>query len=186
MNNLGYLKGVIVGDGYIVRSRSNRNPRVGLEVIDEVFSERFLNHLRRIGLQPSKHERTRRHKHYDHPRFKKYDFTTKYYVVRATCSKKLAEELTESPKPEEELDFVIGFYDSEGSHGVYKYGTRTLHRLWLYNSNISLLREIQRILSKHEVDLALRTPNSNFPYLETQDRERISQFFKLIGRLPKN
>jgi intein-encoded DNA endonuclease-like protein len=142
--SLAYILGVLKGDGFIskqIRKNGNRMYKVILVTSSEIFAKVFANSLKRIGL---------------HPWISKAKDTTtsfgKTKIIRVeACSLEFVEWY-------EKLDFVHirkllnnkdlirafirGFYDSDGTTGIYRSGSRVCFS----NQSRELLEFIRSLL----------------------------------------
>jgi len=174
---LAYIKGVMDGDGYVIRRK--RSSSLCLDVKSRIFAKRFFKALEQIGLQPRTYERNRIRKN-----FQGYTFRSHHIIVRATCSHELVERIKtmQLRTIKEKIAYLQGFYDSEGCYSVDYYPDRTCYNLRFRNSDLLLLKRIQKMLESLGVKMTLRRYNYEHPFLETQDKKNIENFFELIQR----
>jgi hypothetical protein len=129
--NFAYASGVIAGDGWI--DWGNASPRIGLDVRDKHFANTFANALKSLGLVPRQTYRTDRNA----------------FVVRATAKKELVNSLLNwkmvlAWSTEEQLSFLVGLFDSEGT--VYNYPSH--HSVVFSNFNKELVYLCYVLLKK--------------------------------------
>jgi len=177
---LAYLKGVMDGDGFV--DDSNKNPRICLGVVNEGFAMRFSEALKAFGLIPRHTERTQKNVHKDHPRFRKYNFTSHFFYVRTTCKPefiKLVRQFLPKTKGEKKL-YIKGLYDSDGSFNQKK---RTLA---LGNKKVILLENAMRYLKDLGIKARIYPPYKYqaISNLCTGDQKSVNSFERLIG-LPR-
>jgi intein-encoded DNA endonuclease-like protein len=179
MNGLGlaYIKGVLDGDGYV--DWSNTNPRLCLQTTSEANAKEFYEALMAIGLTPHLTTRSRYHKNV----LGKYSFWSHYYVVRATCKPSLIEIIKqhEPTTNKEKVEYIRGFYVSEGSLYIKRYPNRVCYNLTITNRDIDQLTKIQKILKGFGINSTIRCYRKHMPYLQIQNRIGIQKFLQLIG-----
>jgi len=180
---LAYLKGVLDGDGWIDWFINNpRNPRLCLRVKSQHFAFEFMDALKIIELKPRLNEEVQRHKHKNHPRFQKYDFTTHFFVVRATAKPDIIKHI-QGFKPltkAEKASYLKGLYDSDGCYVA----TPRTHKLELCNSNRILLWISKGYLAELGVKSHIYDLNPKLAArLCTFDNQSIKNFMQLVGAL---
>uniref|UniRef100_A0A7C4XTN8 DOD-type homing endonuclease domain-containing protein n=1 Tax=Caldisericum exile TaxID=693075 RepID=A0A7C4XTN8_9BACT len=110
-NNLAYILGVLLGDGWVIR----QDYSMGLGVTKKEFAESFANALRAIGLNPNVYKQ-------DKKLFQKVSPNANdIWMVRGRSKqfyewyKGLNLEKIKEVIKGYEVDFIRGFYESEGS-----------------------------------------------------------------------
>lgn len=152
---LAYILGVLKGDGNIYGDRQLGHYRITLEVTDPNFANSFYKALTEIGLHP-----------FFRKRRKLTNRSRKLLVGVVAMSRVFYDWYENLPFSELEkiaeqfpLDFIRGFYESEGtfSEGIDKRWLRkrgwlikTLH-LTIANTNKRLLELCQRLLKKYGI-----------------------------------
>jgi intein-encoded DNA endonuclease-like protein len=124
---LGYVLGVLLGDGYV------DSEKVALNCRDKEFAEAFRNALEKIGLSPT------------------IRFGSMWNVW--ACSTEFTKWVKQCnviefvERNNLESAFLRGFYDSEGSleDSNEEYGHKAVV---FYNTNIYLLKDIKRLLDR--------------------------------------
>jgi len=133
-STLSYVIAVILGDGWTYKM--NHTYSIGLEVQDKIFCDNFSVALKKLGLNPSV-------------------FKNKTYW-RVAATSKLFYEWFESLSFNEikvlvknyPIDFIRGFYESEGSFSAYKskkYNYTTL-TITIVNTNKDLMSFVKELL----------------------------------------
>lgn len=155
MSDIGYIIGVLLGDGYL---SEKSNYEIGLMVVNESFAHKFADALSIISKNKVMlYERNKRRIWVQEK--KTYDFTTHYFVVRLNDKDifLLLQELLNNWEVSlmADIDVLNGFLDSEGcvysNHsGIYKYT-----RIEMYNKNVELLKKMQSILIKNGISSKL-------------------------------
>jgi len=140
---LAYVLGVLVGDGCVTRGGKGTYV-VKLRTASRIFANKFKEHLEKIGLSPSINVE-RRSK--INPKWKDI------YVVRAVS--KIFYDFYKSLDLNKirqlirgfEIEFLQGFYESEGSLDFRK---RYKHlRIRIVNTNYELLKLVRNIIETH-------------------------------------
>lgn len=149
---LGYIAGVLDGDGWI--DRTNKKPRICLGTTNLQFAMLFKGKLSKCGLIPY---------------FKTYEKTTHFndychdvlvHYVRATCDTLFLSNLNIKKSLDSHdfcLGYLKGFFDSEGDYSItqnylirgkrkWKNGVRRAIRFW--NKDTEKLRVISKILER--------------------------------------
>lgn len=172
---LSYVLGVVLGDGWVY---SNKHAYfIGLEAQDRKFCESFKAALLKIGLKPST--------------FK----ADKYW--RTTCSSKLFynwfNSLTSQQikliAKEYPVDFIRGFYESEGCFSRYKSKGYFYTHLSIIISNtdetlIRLAKDILEDLNFHPTLNLQRTQKANWKpcwKLVLGQNKEVTRFLELIN-----
>jgi len=137
-----YIKGVIAGDGSVCLTKRGGYTQLN-DVVDKDFAEYFHNTLERwSGLKASLSSHQRKHRKLG------------WHVV--LCSVFVAEFLKES-EPSINLEFLKGFYDSEGCIYYGKGNPRGWSRyVSISNSKLELLEKIKQFLEEQGVKSYLR------------------------------
>jgi intein-encoded DNA endonuclease-like protein len=136
--HLSYILGAILGDGYVT-SKTGKYV-ISLNVNDKTFADTFRVSLEKIGLSPHmKFRQNQWHVWACNKDFCEWFKTlTLNNIENIICSSKEMIKL-----------FIMGFYDSEGSLEVTN--KKQGHRgVIFYNTNIELLRVIQKLLNHLE------------------------------------
>jgi intein-encoded DNA endonuclease-like protein len=149
MNDLAYVKGVMEGDGSIDRGNQNRpkhgpgKPRLRLEVTSKKFAASFSEALARLNLIPKSYGQDRL------TMLKGYACRNHTYTVRATCGEALLDELASLNVEDVNLglDYIKGFFESEGHFRVTYYSHRECWQWKITNKDLAKLARIKRILS---------------------------------------
>jgi intein-encoded DNA endonuclease-like protein len=146
---LGYLCGLVMGDGYLYKAKS-RNYTIGLETTDEELANAFVETVNHVFPQLSVCVNERKRKH---------GFSAKKSVIITTSSKMLYEALRPFKLPDYRwiipsfIDtkdslrgFIRGIFDTEG--GVHKPIIHRIHppRVYCYSKHKENLTEVKEIL----------------------------------------
>lgn len=174
---LAYILGVMLGDGSIA------NNSVNFASIDLPFAESFCNNLKKIGFNSglSKMPIKKNSKQTYHVWGSSKQFADWYKKLSLNDIYNFI-----SQKKEMELEFVRGFYESEGCHDINNV-------LSMSNSDKELLEIISKILMKYNISLNLNGPykNKKHPHwkpmlkLTTSVKTKIFHFFCNILSLAK-
>lgn len=190
--NLGYIVGVLLGDGYFDRGKYG----VLLETIDEKFALRFAKSLKEwSGFHVSWREFIRRYrnrspkarckKKYDSQMFKTAIWSKEaYYFLKKILTDWFS--WVKNADRETKLAVIKGFYDSDGSFSriIRKRRGRSSYvktHLSMGNMNHTLLKFIGTLV---EDCLGIKLSLRIYPYecfLGTQDKEKAQVFLKGIG-----
>jgi len=156
---LGYVIGVLLGDGCLFTRRRKGDYIIRLDVTSRAFALSFFEALRKIGLNPSvkvkkKHHRT----HFGNkPTYIVTAYSKKLYTwVRSLSLNQLRETLE---KREMTIGFLRGFYESDGS-------LKNRGDLAFSNSNRELLELVAYLLSKLGINV-----NVTGPYIWSSNRK---------------
>ena len=87
--SLGYICGVLDGDGYI--DRFGVNPRLSLMTTNQAFSKKFAKALTENKLIVRATERDRHNSWQQGD--KKYEYDSHFFIIRATCPKPLMAQI---------------------------------------------------------------------------------------------
>ncbi len=172
---VGYLAGVLKGDGYIQR-RNGHSPRLHIDTISKKFTNNIYRAEKEAGLRPrvNKYERQ--------SRFGKYEWRCRYYSIRVTIPESFA-VLLENFDPytrEEKIGFVRGVFDSEGSAGKKKYNGVIYHTIRIFNENIELLEKLSKIICDFGIEMKLyRRPKGSC--IAVQTKEGFERFLEVFG-----
>lgn len=131
-DDLGYLLGVYLGDGYIYIVKSKSQYLFGLHAKDKEFIESFSNHLKNLGFHVM-HKR-------DDP-YNRVELACKEFVLWV---KSLDLNKIENILGNDEGNikaFIRGFYDSEGSICVTRRGKV---ELVMSNTNVEILNFVKK------------------------------------------
>lgn len=194
MSNLGYVLGVLVGDGTLVLHRAKKNGggvhyTIRLATASKSFADKFaeaINQLTKKKVQ----RHMRRPFRQTFPSGKTYN-CREQFIVKIYSKlwfyrfSKLIEQIREGCFPlhySEASSFIKGFYDSEGWYSVDKYPNRICYQLGITNSNIKLLKLSQELIKfLTGINLNLRTYSYCTPFIETQDHVKIETIQNLMG-----
>lgn len=144
---LGYVLGVVLGDGYVCKLSKFRNHWVGLGVKAKPFVEKFARMLRSIGLRPSRIYVDKKGLY--HLRATSVDF---YEWFKLLDLEKIRTFIRGFEKW-----FVCGIYESEGSISE-RNDTGELY-IRIYNKRKELLSMIQEILKDWNIESRLYGPD---------------------------
>lgn len=145
--SLAYILGVLYGDGYaFVHSH---NYHIGLRVKDKEFALAFCTAMNEINLYPS--VRFQEGKYY------RTDVSSKRFFE---WFKKLTFGEVEQLITSHEIEFIRGFYDSEGC--LSPRSKCKTFRIYLANTNLELLYLIQKLLSKFGFKNNIREDGGTF------------------------
>lgn len=176
MNDMAYIKGILDGDGYIEKRRfgEKSNPRIGLNVKSKTFVTLFAKALERLGLSPKLHER-------DVSRtFNNHTWKNHMYTVRATCNQSFINALQSLELcKDDSLEWLIGFFQSEGSFRIHKYERRQCWNWNISNNDISKLTLVQSILRDLGIKSGISKPNKRTYYVYVQRRLDIEKLISL-------
>lgn len=129
---LTYILGVLKGDGSVWYNPANRGYVVRLKTSSPFFAQSFASALRQIGLNPSFW-------------FKKYWHVDARSKTFYEWFKNLSLEELESSAKKFKVDFIRGFYESEGLMWHNRSGGYYL-RIW--NKNLELLSLVRGLLKE--------------------------------------
>jgi len=135
-NELAYVIGVLLGDGYIVREHHS-NYDIELMVKDYEFAEEFSKAIAKILDKKYKKPYWSR----SHNRWRVYYRSKAFYTWYRRQDLDTLKQYIEHNR-ETVANFLRGFYDSDGNNYRYKH-------IFLYNSNLKLLRYTQYLLKKY-------------------------------------
>jgi len=186
LNDLGYLTGVMLGDGYLDKHKSHYAIR--LETTDKRFAERFKESLSRLS----------ENKIFLYVWDRNTHIYTRYYSMHYYCvknyDKKLFSKLQELKelflisKCNFDIDFMlsllIGFYESEGCYCNYK---NNYYYISFTNKNKNLLDKISAILSKFGIQISgiyfTESKNEHWAnwHLYIYRQNEVEKFLNLIG-----
>lgn len=141
--NLAYVLGVLLGDGWVHIWEKRRNYRIGLDVTSLPFAESFRGALKKVGIHSSLHTRAPRHKGWK-----------PQWLVVANCApfvrwyKGLTLANIKSYLHSNELKrtFLRGFYESEGCFYIDNKRWRPRPRIQIANRNMDLRNLIAELL----------------------------------------
>ena len=195
-NNISeaYIRGVLDGDGWI--NWGNTTPRIGLDVTDRAFADRFFSVLQNMGLTPHINMRKRHYTNRKYPRFEQYDYTSLSYIVMATCKKEWIEHLKtlEFKTLVEKMAYLKGFYDSEGSYcecpsyrkhngKIWKSGIRRSARF--YNKDTRKLQFVKHILDELAIASKLYPTGCNVAFVEIHRTNDLTKLKHCLRRTEK-
>jgi len=133
---LAYVIGVMLGDGYIVREH-HYDYDIELKVKDYEFAEAFSRNIAKVL-----NKRFRKpHWSESHNRWRIYYRSKAFYTWYRRQDLDTLKQYIEHNR-ETVANFLRGFYDSDGNNYRYKH-------IFLYNSNLKLLRYTQYLLKKY-------------------------------------
>jgi DNA endonuclease related to intein-encoded endonucleases len=137
---LSYVLGVLLGDGFVSRRKSNHGGfgySIGLHTTNLEFAQCFSNALSSLGLNPKIY--------FDgytssgNPRYYVVAFSKKFYDwYRSLKPTDILKLLTNTKC---KLEFIRGFYESEGCYWRKK-------MLFFANTNLQVIELVQRLLSE--------------------------------------
>lgn len=191
---LAYIYGVVIGDGYL--ERSQRNYRIGLNVTDQEFANKFYAKVEDwTGLEPNISERTVQHDHTT-----KYgcdiECETHYYQVR--LSSKAVLEFLESKgefkterwsvplevknsKDEIQATLIRGIFDSEG-YSTYSGRTRRIELEMKNRKGLEQLKDLLKQLDiKSQIEQFDKQKEKDTYLFRIYDKESIKNFRNKIG-----
>ena len=154
--NLGYIIGVILGDGSVYRI--NRSCRISFEVTSQDFAINFLNSLREIGLNPMicKIRPTNGISKQSRYRVQANSLVFGNWFNSIKHEIKLAQMLSTYGS---KIGFLRGFYESEGTLYIRKkYETPYIS---ICNTNIELLKLVKDLSMKLSIRFNLYGPYIN-------------------------
>ena len=146
---LSYILGVLCGDGYIAHYHYKRNGKIvsyyvfGIHVADADFAKSVFETLKKLGLSPRINVN----------RYCKVTVTNKsFYTILSKALLNL-EAYVASP-----LDFVRGFYESEGNLQISKRKDRSSPsiRVRIVNTKKELLELVQKFLREFGIESSIR------------------------------
>ena len=146
---LAYILGVLLGDGCVYKD--GHRGVIKLEVTDKVFAENFMRALKEIGLNPRSY-------------IIQYKGRKKTYMVRAFSANfydfysSLSLEDIRKLVSGYELDFVRGFYESEGRA---RFKGNCLE-VYIYNTRKELLTLIKELLANHGIRASIHKSGSEW------------------------
>lgn len=178
--NFGYLCGLVLGDGYLFRTK-NRNYRVSLESTDEELATLFVEVARNLGFNPLGYKRAKLRS------FKSgYSYSNESWVITINSKQlyyllrpfKKEDFLWQIPiflvkKKEAILGFLSGLFDAEGT--VDKKG------LALSSKRIENVKQIQIVLSNVGIKSRLYVTRSSAQILTIREHLSKQLFQRLIG-----
>jgi intein-encoded DNA endonuclease-like protein len=130
--DLSYILGVLCGDGYITYQKYI----FGVHVADFEFAQSAFETLKRLGLHP---------RMYREPKYARVVVTKKrFYLLLEKARENLENYVSSS------VDFIRGFYESEGSLGVYKHKNKNSMTVMIrfINTNRKFLDLIHTLLEE--------------------------------------
>jgi hypothetical protein len=172
--SLGYICGVLDGDGYI--DDYSKNPRICLSTTNPYFANKFARVLEELKLVPRLTERIR------HNTWGKYSYTSHFFNTRATVKPEFIALLNtvkqeiQSNYGSMSLPYLEGFYDSEGYHQT----TQKHHTISMSNCDITKLHTAQSILRRFGI-YANIVGKGKCKYLNIQRDSAVMKFQRLIG-----
>lgn len=141
--SLSYLLGVLKGDGYVSKTKDGYY-KIGLSATSKLFVENFAENLREIGLKPYPIHLYTNPTHNS----RQYCVITKSVNFFKWYKNQTFRDI-ERIISGYEVDFIRGFYESEGTYCVTSSGQKIIS---LYNTNFSLLKLVRKILKKVNID----------------------------------
>ncbi len=198
-NEIGYLLGVICGDGYLTEyhgkpkwNKSTNHYRTALEVKDKTFAEEFKEVLQKHTenkVQFHKRERIKKlnfkfAQARDRPRFLRTwrcRVNDKVLYLKLKGMKQNVKSSLASMSNENKRLFLRGFYQSEGCL------THARHTINLTNPNLELLQLIAEILKEFKVEISgiYKHPEapgySDIWRLGIYRQAEIAKFLDLVG-----
>jgi len=174
---LAYILGVLLGDGCVYKDSKWRHV-IKLRVTDKAFAESFMRALREIGLNSRLDIEQR--KGYSREVYVVRAFSASFYDFYSSLSLEDIRKLVSGY----ELDFVRGFYESEGSIGRRVDGRP---RIRITNNDLELLRLVKDFME----DLGIRCfiyshSNGRAFVLEITGRSRVRKFLDMVKPHIKN
>jgi len=186
MTALGYVVGVMVGDGNFNHWKTHYTMR--LETTSKTFAEKFKVALEQLiskkvhcWLAPPRTQVINAKKKtyiYLNVRYYRVQTHSKVWFYRL---KTLVDQAKSGELPFETWndirDFVRGFWDSEGNKGKYQNKSGSIH-YWIKftNKNTSLLKLIQRLLNMAGIGSYMRPSKQYTPYIEVTRKTLIKKF----------
>jgi hypothetical protein len=187
--DLGYLCGLIIGDGWLVHNVKAHAYGVGLESSDEVLIQQFAHTIKSVfpSLNIQIYERTRLRKLKNY----RWNTPTKTVIVQSKV-------LYEALKPYKQKDFhwaipeflatkesIIGFlqgiYDAEGSVGKQK-NKKTVSSIVLSSKHLSNLLQIRTVLLQFGISSRLyRHSNHEGWELRISSKNNMEKFKSALG-----
>jgi len=165
---LGYILGVLLGDGFLCKHDPSKIYQVGLDVKNKVFAKEFYKALTKIGLNPFIFADSRG-----------------IYRVRANSInfyewyKSLDLNQVASLIQGHERSFVRALYESEGYVGMHKESGRLY--IQISNTRRELLALTQDILFKWNIKSRVYSLNKNEYFrLTIWGDERVKKFLRII------
>ncbi len=198
---LSYVLGVIHGDGWVVKYMHRKSGLfaycVRLRVCHKIFADRFYEALSQLGFHPSL--RIEDPKEANRQRVFKVEASSKPFYEKFTDDKNWVKEVAE----EFSLDFIRGFYESEGSlqasDCLDKRNLNNIHMahhiaLSMYNTDRARMEFVQGLLSANGLDMNLhgpyyhkKQPNHSGLYVLSSSRQSlIKRFLGIINPCIKN
>lgn len=183
MYDLGYVVGVLSGDGSFYHNHSS-GYRILLGATDESFVSRFKEALGKILGKRLKvwsyRAKTRANPQIKMPACNLTIFRTVAYSKRGFYFlKQLRQEVLEHcPKEKHFLrGFINGFFDSEGCFHIPKSGYSQVR---FYNSNLLLLRRIAEMLKELGISISGIYPHERESCLAIYRRGEVERFKNLV------
>lgn len=130
---LAYIFGVLYGDGYTCIHKSQYN--VGLRVKDKEFADAFCGAMNRVNLYPGIW--------FQEGKYYRAVVGSKIFV---RWFRRLHLKDIENLSSGYEVDFIRGFYDSEGSLSPRSRGKT--FQITMSNTNLELVQLVQKIMAK--------------------------------------
>lgn len=152
---LGYLCGLILGDGSIYKREKTRNYLIFLGTTKKEFAGIIIDAMRRVGLNPGLYKimQTRRFPNGEIRTDLMYHiFANSKVVYEALSPYKKPRDLWEVPKflttDESLLGFFQGIYDAEGGVGNRKEPNHTSYQIRLHSKHRASLEQIDFLLRR--------------------------------------
>jgi len=179
---LGYVLGVLVGDGSLNKHKSHFSVLLG--TTDKNFANQFSFFLKKLTDSKIQRFYSRTSKKYKgkiiHSNVvvvKAYSKNLYNYLYNFKNDTNYLQSFLETQNNEMKLYFLIGFFDSEGSVSNYKKGYFAVS---LTNSNLKLLKICENIFNIFNIQISGIYSDRQYYKLMIYKKREIKRFQKLI------
>ncbi|MEW6498344.1 MAG: LAGLIDADG family homing endonuclease [Cyanobacteriota bacterium] len=145
---LGYVIGVLLGDGCVYKKRRSPHRVLKLRVTSEIFANSFAEALRKLGFHakrnfvPSKEPKRKNS-------YEVYAYSLFFYEWWQGFKARFPSSLFRILKNKEhKLAFLRGFYESEGTTRTIERGTKSYRYIRMVNTGLPLVRTVKAILEE--------------------------------------